>query len=483
MMTGNQKPRINICPEYRHTDGKGAAMLMKEYGCELDQWQRDILDAWLGKDAAGDYVITSAGIAVPRQNGKNVIIEAREFYGLVVNGERILHTAHQNRTAKRSFFRLVNMFTDQDHPEVTKLVRQIRYAAGEESIELLNGGKIEFASRSRQAARGFDGISLIVYDEAQELTDDQVEALMATLSASATGQRQIIYAGTPPYPGCVGTVFKRLRSSCIAENAPEELERNSWHEWSPAVEKLEEININDESLWYETNPALGTRLTVEFTRQELKTLSPDGFARERLGWFAPDVKKASAVLAIDKDSWKACCSKEKKPDGKTAYGVKFNVTGSEVVLCGAAIPKDGPARISLIERRPTGLGLQWLADWLNKRYDRASCVVIDGKNGVDLLIDKIREQWKFKDSILRATTKDVINAASTLTNELSERTVTWYCGQEMLSESALSAEKRKIGRDGYGFGGPDPGPIEAAALALYGARTSKRDPTRKMRIG
>ena len=36
---------------------------------------------------------------------------------------------------------------------------------------------------------------------------------------------------------------------------------------------------------------------------------------------------------------------------------------------------------------------------------------------------------------------------------------------------------------GWAFGGEDPCPIEAAALALWGCRNSKRDPNRTMRIG
>ena len=38
----------------------------------------------------------------------------------------------------------------------------------------------------------------------------------AVLSASSTGIRQIIYAGTPPYIGCTGEVFRRFRQACIA---------------------------------------------------------------------------------------------------------------------------------------------------------------------------------------------------------------------------------------------------------------------------
>ena len=139
-MRGSQEPRISIEPPRVFTDGDDAALLMSEYGCALDIWQKTVIDCWLGKDEQDRYNVTSAGLAVPRQNGKNVCLEAREFYGLVINGERILHTAHQVRTSKKSFRRLAAMFTDKRHPEITDIVKQIRYTNGEECIELDNGG-------------------------------------------------------------------------------------------------------------------------------------------------------------------------------------------------------------------------------------------------------------------------------------------------------------------------------------------------------
>ena len=358
-MRGSQEPRIKVEPPRTATDGSDAGLLMSEYGYTLDPWQQEILDCWLGVDETGKYNVTSAGLALPRQNGKNVVIEAREFFGLVINGEKILHTAHQVRTSKKSFRRLAALFNDKRHPEITDMVKTIRYTNGEEAIELTNGGVIEFSARSRQAARGFDGISLVVYDEAQELTDDQIEAIMATLSASATGNRQLIYAGTPPYPGCPGEVFRRRRTVCTTDPG----RHDCWHEWSVPADNAGQIDITDKSLWYMTNPALGIRLDEDFTLEELKSMSPDGFARERLGWWSPAESK-HIEPAIDPQAWDDCKSADPKPEGKTAYGVKFSADASEVVLCGAVCPKDGKARVSLIERRPTGQGIRWLADWL-----------------------------------------------------------------------------------------------------------------------
>ena len=477
-MRGSQEPRIRIEPQRSSTDGADAAFLMQAYACSLDEWQRLVVDCWLGKDGDGKYTVTSAGLALPRQNGKNICLECREFFGMVINGEKILHTAHQVRTSKKSFRRLAAIFNDRRHPEITDIVKQIRYTNGEESIELTNGGSIEYSARSRQAARGFDGISVVVYDEAQELTDDQVEAIMATLSASATGTRQILYTGTPPYPGCPGEVFRRRRTVCTTAAGS----HDAWHEWSVAADSIEDIRIDDTGLWYMTNPALGIRLSEDFTAEEMRSMSPDGFARERLGWWSP-VITAVQDHVFTEEAWDACMSEEGKPlKGKTAYGVKFSPDGAEVTLCGAVIPEEGPARISLIDRRPTGRGTQWLADWLNERYRRASCVVIDGRNGVDVLVEKISGVWKMKDSVKRPTAREVVASVSMLVNAVNERTVTWSSGQPEMRESALTSVKRPIG-GGWGFGGEESGPVEAAALALYGAKVSKRDPHRKMRIG
>lgn len=475
MTCGKQTPRIRVEPERITTDGPDAATLMEAYGYKLDPWQKLVLDAWLGKDQS--YTTTSAGLALPRQNGKNTCLEAREFFGLVINGEKILHTSHQVRTSKEAFRRLVNMFSDDRHPEIKALVAKIRYTNGEERIELNNGGCIMFSARSRQAARGIDGISLVVFDEAQELQDDQVEAIMATLSASATGTRQIVYTGTPPYPGCPGDVFRRRREKVLKEPGP----HDSWHEWSVDAVYLNEIDTSDKTLWYDTNPALGYRLTEEFTAEEAGTMSKDGFARERLGWWQPQIK-TEAEYCIEPDLWASCKSKDPKPDGKVAFGIKFNPDGTEVALAGAVLPKDGPARITLLEHCNTGTGLQWLADFLNVRYKTAACVAIDGRNGVDVLIGKIEKTWRVKDSVIKLNSSKYMAAVGTLMDALQSQTVTWYAEQDELKTSALTSTKRPFS-GGWGFGGEDPLPIEAAAIALWAVKNTRREPGKKMRIG
>ena len=350
-----------------------------------------------------------------------------------------------------------------------KYIKEIKNALGREQIILKNGARVVFVARTRNGGRGLHG-DCLVFDEAQELTSEQQASFLPSISASKNPQT--IYLGTPPDENCVGDVFRRIRERAINGEST----TTAWTEYS-----VKEIgDVSDRARWAEANPALGRRMRESTVAAELEQMDPDTFARERLGWWSP-VDNAKDY-AIDREKWKACASDQLKPEGKTAYGIKFSSDGSSVALCGAVCPKNEKARISLIELQPTGRGIQWLADWLNERYNTASCVVIDGKNGVDVLNEKITPVWKNKMSVIRPSGKDVIAAASQLVNELNEQTVTWYSKQDILNDSAINSVKRPIS-GGWGFGGDDSAPIEAAALALWGCRISKRDPTRKMRIG
>ena len=463
---GNQDPRIRIAPNYSRTELR-TVRLLKAGGLLLDPWQSDILDDWMAMNAANKWVCKTCGGSVPRQNGKTALIQGRSEAGMLLYGERVIYTAHLQKTATETFEEMAAFF---DSDALKKYVKDIKTALGREQIILNNGGKVKFLARTRNGGRGQHG-DLLIFDEAQELDSSQQDSFLPAISASLNPQT--IYVGTPPDPETPGVVFRGIRQNTIDGKT----QKSAWFEFS--VDKVGDIS--NKKYWYATNPALGRRIQIETVEGEYEQMAPDSFARERLGWWPPvTVQKQEYV--ISEALWNKCKSDELKPEGKTAYGIKFSPDGSEVCLCGAVIPKDGPARISLIERKPTGLGTQWLADWLNERYKKASCVVIDGKNGVDVLIDKIAEVWKYKGSVVRPSAKEMIAAVSLLMDSLSEESVTWYSGQEALKNSATTAVKRQIA-GGWGFGGDDSAPIEASALALWGAKNTKRDPSKSMRIG
>lgn len=415
----------------------------------------------------GKWICRTCGGSVPRQNGKTGLVEARAEAGMLMYNEQVIYTAHLQKTATETFEEMASFF---DTPKLRRYVKDIKTALGREQIILNSGARVKFLARTRNGGRGQHG-DLLIFDEAQELSIDAQASFIPAISASANPQT--IYAGTPPDPNSDGSVFRGIRDKALNGKTTS----TAWFEYS--VPEIGDVTNRDR--WAETNPALGRRIMQTTIEGELEQMPADTFARERLGWWTPIVEH-KLDYAIDRKVWEACKSELPKPEGKTAYGVKFSADGSAVALCGAVIPESGPARISLIEQRPTGHGIGWLADWLNERYSKACCVVIDGRNGVDVLVERIQGTWKMKGSVIRPSTKDMIAATGTLVNALNEKSVTWFHLQEALNDSAITSVKRPMG-GGWGFGGDNAIPIEAASLALWGAMNSKRNPEKKMRIG
>lgn len=492
MRVGSQEPTFKHVGEYAYSYGQEVAEMFREDGgATFMPAQERELEIMLARNADGSPAAMTLGISEARQNGKSYSARYYATYMSDFEHRAVLYSAHHSSTTAKMFKALCDLFESPElYPEFAEDVKTISHARGYEGIYFKSwkdddgnvhpGGCIEFATRTNSGSRG-GTYSVIIFDEAQELTSEQQEGMLPTMSASADASRaelmpQQIFIGTPPGHAGKGDVFRDMHDDAHKNNGT----ATWWLEWS--VDDLRQLT-REEALEeaYKTNPAMGYRIAEKTVLNEFDTMHLDGFFRERLGWWTP-VKETKEVKAIDESAWDACASNDPKPEGKTAYGIKFSVDGSEVCLCGAVIPTAGKARVSIIDRKPTGQGIRWLADFLNQRYSRACCVVIDGRNGVDVLIDRIADTWRMKDAIIKPNAKEMLAAVGTMIDSINEQSVTWYKPQEALRNSAVTSTKRDLA-GGWAFGGEDSIPIEAASLALWGARTSKRDPAKRMRIG
>lgn len=496
MRTGNQEPTFSVVGEYAYSYGADVVEMFEEdAGATFYPSQKMEMELMLARNADGSPAALTIGESKPRQNGKSYTARYYAIYMGDFEHRDVLYSAHHSTTTNKMFKAMCDLVENPERfPEFANDVKHVSHVRGYEGIyfkdwidengDVQKGGCIEFATRTNSGSRG-GTYSVVIVDEAQELTAEQQEAMLPVMSAASdvsdlSKMPQQIYIGTPPGPSCRGTVFKELHNSAHSEQK----KAAWWLEWSVEGNNVAEVCTTAEEaieLAYKTNPAMGYRIAEKTVLNEWENMSVDGFARERLGWWTP-IAQEKVEYALDRKAWEACASDEPKPEGKTAYGVKFTADGAFVTLCGAVCPADGKARISLIDSRPTGGGTRWLAEWLNERYGKAACVVIDGRNGVDVLVDRIADVWKTKGSVIRPSARDMVASVSQLSNEIAEQTVTWYRPQAILNESAVTSTKRSLA-GGWAFGGADSAPIEAAALALWGARNSKRDPSRKMRIG
>ncbi len=481
MRKGSQEPR----KEYREGEVAGSEVdsvcaLAESVGMYMLDWQKRVLADWCAYDASYMPSYVTCGLDVPRQNGKNACLEVYELERMAVCGWHILHTAHRVKTVKKAFNRLVKYFSDDRHPELKELVQQIRRTNGEEAITLKNGGSIEFIARTNGTARGFDDIQLVVYDEAQELTDTQYDAISYTLAASSTGERQVLYMGTPPNERSAGTVFARTRKAVLGGG----MHRMAWLSW--ATEKLPPKDAKFEDVLddiYASNPSMGYILDVSYTESEFAGASGNisGFAHERLDWWSG----ASNASAIDEELWHslALTLSNVPRTGKKSFGVKFSPDGASVALTACRTQEDGTAYVECVGTGTLADGMGWLMDVLanENTVDTTAAIAIDGRNGAGALFDKLREYYP-RQALLAPGTKGVVDAASIFDQALLEHNITHWDGgkknaQQVLTDSAVGSVKRPIGHDGgWTYGGEKSAPIEAAALAYWAGKNTNRDP-------
>jgi phage terminase large subunit-like protein len=460
--SASQEPRLHVAPRASNTYGDLASDLAGDYGLTPDPWQRLILDDWLAV-GGGKWASLTCGLSVPRQNGKNALLEVRELFGMVGRGEKILHTAHEVKTARKAFKRLQHFFGTKPedpgakYPELNALVAEVRNVNGQEAVILKNGGSVEVVARSKNSGRGFT-VDVLVMDEAQEMTDDDLEALMPTTSSAPLGNPQWIFTGTPPSPRANGDVFTRVRAEALDGKS----KRLAWHEWSCEGD----VVLDSHEAWHQANPALGSRLQFEVIEGERARFSDDGFARERLGMWAGSASHS----VIDSESWQAVKDEGSRAVDRLALAVDVSPDRSVASVSMAGQRDDGGWHVELDEQRN---GVGWLPSYLEVRCQRNDirAVVIDGASPAASIIDELKQRG------IKVTTtgaRDMATACGTFYDGAMDG---WlhHIDQPQLNVALSVARRRSLG-DAWAWNrknaASDITPLVACTLALWGAQSS-----------
>jgi len=459
-----QPPRVHVAPRRSKTFGDLAADLAGEYGLAPDDWQRFVLDDWLA-ESKGQWTSLTCGLSVPRQNGKNALLEVRELFGMVGRGERILHTAHEVKTAQKHFRRLMHFFGQQAndpgalYPELNELVTDIRRVNGQEAVILKNGGSVELVARSKNSGRGFT-VDVLVMDEAQEMSEDALEALMPTTSAAPSGNPQWIFTGTPPGPKANGEVFTRVRAEALEGKS----KRLAWHEWS--CEPGDALDLDDQRNWHSANPALGTRLQFDVIEGERARFSDDGFARERLGMW----EEAGSDRVISSGAWFDCADETSVATDRFALAVDVSPDRSVSSVAFAGQRPDGEWHIELDEQRN---GVGWLLQHIVRRCEANAirAVVIDGASPAASLIDELSKR---KIKVTTTGPREMAQACGSFFDGAVEG---WlhHIDQPQLNAALGAARKRPL-QDAWAWNRKnsalDITALVACTLALWGAQAS-----------
>lgn len=422
---GNQNPTQSVILSTKRSDFQKAVDVYQKSGRTAQKWQINLLKAILSKTTKGLWIHTKFGYSVPRRNGKNEVVAMRELYGLM-EGERILHTAHRTTTSHAAWERLLALL------DKAKIEYESLRASGRERIEVASGGRVEFRTRSSKGGLG-EGFDLLVIDEAQEYTEDQESALKYVVTDSQNPQT--LFCGTPPTPLSSGTVFTNLRNKTLEGGT----KNTGWAEWS--VDK--ETSPHDHAAWYQANPSLGTVFTERSVEDEIGSDIID-FNIQRLGLWL----KYNQKSAIQEKDWLAL-SVEKVPKliGKLFVGVKYGNDGQHVALSIAVKTVDEKVFIESIDCQSIRNGNQWILDFIAKTNPGA--VVVDGANGQVLLQDEMKERH-IKPKPILPTVKEIIKANASFEQAIFLGSLQ-HSNQPSLTAVVTNCEKRNIGSNG-GFG-------------------------------
>ena len=437
---GRQTPTQSVVLPYYVTKGQEAIDYYNQSGRTAQPWQELLISDILAVNEEGLWVHTKFGYSVPRRNGKNEIVAIREIFGLI-NGERILHTAHRTTTSSTASKRLSSILNGMGYVEISRPKNGETYEKaytyskqfGLERIIILDegGGSCDFRTRSSKGGLG-EGFDLLVIDEAQEYTDDQESALKYVVTDSKNPQT--IFCGTPPTPVSSGTVFTKLRVSTLSGGTV----NAGWAEWS--VEK--HSNTREKELWYETNPSLGTIFTERSVTDEIGTDDVD-FNIQRLGlWIKYNQK--SAISKVEWEDLKV--NKVPELKGDLFVGIKFGHDGGNVALSIAVKTKDKKIFVETIDCREVRAGNHWIIDFL--RSASIAKVIVDGANGQQILAAEMKEV-KLKTPVL-PTVKEIIVANAAFEQGIFQANIV-HAGQPSVVQVVGNCEKRAIGANG-GFG-------------------------------
>ncbi len=451
---GDQRPRICTVPPALSSAGQEAVDLAAAAGLELDPWQAFVLDQGLG-EAAGKWTAFEVGLICSRQNGKGALLEARELAGLFLFGEElILHSAHEFKTASDAFRRIAALV--KDNRQFERHVKRIRTANGSEMIELKSGQRLQFVARTAGSGRGFSADTVIL-DEAYELGDDQMAALLPTLSARPNPQ--IWYTSTAGKETSVQ--LGRVRERGIAGGDPS----LAFFEWSAT----EDDDPASPAVWAKANPGMGVRISEDYMRRERAALSAEAFAAERLGIGRYPVDLLDAWAVIGEAAWTALADASSQPDGPLSFAVAVDGREGRRGSIGVAGRRaDGLLHAELADYQP---GTSWIVPRLAEMHRKhGGTVVVDAAGYEGSLIQPLEAAGV---PVTKPAARDVAAAFGQFCDAVTDSKSLRHLGQPELDAAVAAAAVRDVGDAGRTWGrrvaAGDISPLVAITLAAWAA--------------
>ena len=432
---GIQRPRVmHLPPTFCSTAGDEFIALSDSAGLVLDDWQRYHVRALTLETREGDGLRWAAmenASIVARQNGKGAIITALELGFLFhVKTPFVLHTAHETRTAKEGFQRLLDVIDGSD--ELRRQVVRVSRARGDEGLELTEGRRLQVVARTSGAGRGLSA-QVLIWDEAYALTDEQIAAQMPVMLAQSNPWIGYFSSAAKESSAQLHSLRRRATSGTdrlvYLEHGcdPDEFGGRGSEGWAEARMRPE--------VWAQANPALGIRVRHDSVATLLASMAPAVADREVLG--VPDLPAEAHAPLFSLADWVALADPSSEFGGRVGFAVDVAPEGAWASIALVAARPDGLPHVELVDRRP---GIDWVA---------ARRAELDAKLRPKFWVrdpagPAVELSGKFRDMKAR----EVTEAATRLVTAVAGRGFRWLCDQSLepaLVSAVVGARRRDQG--------------------------------------
>ena len=432
-------------------------------------------------DSDGLPTYPTVGVLLPRRSTKTTSVWAVLLGRMALTPDyKVVTTAQDGTRARRRFREVARMLEANGFEDAGNT---IRWANGDEALEMANGSRLWVVTPSSGAFRG-EAADAMLFDEAGELdpskSDDLLEGALPLLDTRPMGQA--IIAGTPAKQraGLLWSTLQDGREGAPGTGVVDYSIRDDEECWTEvevgtegAIGYQKRAFLLNEDVVRRVHPGIGTLTTWAKMQARFKKMGPVSFDREYMCRFPFD----NTTTAFDMEAWgKAEAPAEILP---ATFGLAYDVApdGSSAAICAAWRDQSGLAYVTILEHRQ---GVSWLPRTAHAiarkyrvpiRYDS-----IGANHGPGTEIQRLRGV-----TLVPSTGRDAMGAAQGIVSALSDGSLRHF-GQASLTEAADGAAWRQ-GDGGRYFARTasvnDISPMVAASLALWQAdQTPSRKPMR-----
>jgi hypothetical protein len=455
-LTGRQEPADESSFPGDESDGDRAAHLGHRVGIRSLPWQWLALRKVLSRREDGLWTHPDVCLIATRQSGKSLIILLRILFGLFVLNEQIVYSAQRWVTAE-SIYKRLKAIIERRSSLQRRLAKDPTSSSSRAVIELKSGASIALGVRSGDLGRGLDRIDLVVFDEAYNLTEDEVASLAGSQLASPNSQT--IYASTPPvyakHPNCrVLTDIRRLGKARRADLY--------FAEWAAP----EGMDRDDPEAWRLASPSYGViQKQRDVQRLYSKATSPLAkalFDADYLGWGDYPVDAAGVESVIPESVWQALTNTSPSLVGPIAIAVDRSPDRKHWAIAAAQRTSDNRIHIELGPYEGT---------WSNTDLVEKILDIVTEWDPVALTIDQKSPAAVLKPMLItEAAIEPVMTNASELALacggfvDAALAGQVSHCDQQLLNDSVASAIKRDLPGGGFAWDKP-PGASVAELMA------------------